>query len=191
MGTILGSAVLPIALAVTWSKANRLGCVIGALIGFAAGIAAWLIATSVLNHGLINVDVSITFPANHVILTILQTTGGNYEMLAGNLASILVGGAIAMITSIVWPEEFTFATTRAMNAPPGSRFAAARSGVDASAEGQEEKGEKSPTDTDVRSVHELDESELDPVPLEKAFRFAYWSSVVLVSSSCYRGCSTD
>jgi Na+/proline symporter len=62
MGTILGSAVLPIALAVTWSKANRLGCIIGALIGFAAGIAAWLIATSVLNHGVINVDVSITFP---------------------------------------------------------------------------------------------------------------------------------
>jgi hypothetical protein len=29
----------------------------------------------------------------------MQTTGGDYEMLAGNLASISVGGIIAMVSS--------------------------------------------------------------------------------------------
>jgi Na+/proline symporter len=59
MGTILGSAVVPIALAVTWSKANRMGCIVGALVGFGAGITAWLVATSALNHGVINVTVRL------------------------------------------------------------------------------------------------------------------------------------
>jgi urea-proton symporter len=59
MGTLLGSAVVPIAIAVTWKRANRLGCIVGSIAGFAAGITAWLVATSVLNHGIINVTVSL------------------------------------------------------------------------------------------------------------------------------------
>lgn len=59
MGVILGSAVVPIALCVTWKKANKWGCIGGALIGFGAGILAWLVTTSTLNGGAINVTVSI------------------------------------------------------------------------------------------------------------------------------------
>lgn len=58
MGVILGSGVVPIALCVTWSKANRVGCISGAVFGFAAGIAVWLGITSALNEGVINVTVS-------------------------------------------------------------------------------------------------------------------------------------
>jgi urea-proton symporter len=57
MGVILGSAVVPIALCVTWRKANKWGCVIGAIAGFALGIMAWLVATATLNGGAINVTV--------------------------------------------------------------------------------------------------------------------------------------
>lgn len=57
MGVILGSAVVPIALGVTWSKANKWGCVWGSIIGFFAGIIAWLVTTSTLNDGVINVVV--------------------------------------------------------------------------------------------------------------------------------------
>jgi Na+(H+)/acetate symporter ActP len=42
MGTILGSAVCPIALCITWKKANRMGCIVGALSGLAAGVIAWV-----------------------------------------------------------------------------------------------------------------------------------------------------
>lgn len=38
MGTLLGSAVVPIALCISVKKANRMGCVVGALSGFASGI---------------------------------------------------------------------------------------------------------------------------------------------------------
>lgn len=57
MGVILGGAVVPISLCITSSKANKWGCVGGAIAGFAAGIIAWLVATSTLNDGVINVTV--------------------------------------------------------------------------------------------------------------------------------------
>lgn len=57
MGVILGSAVVPIALGVTWSKANKWGCMWGSITGFFAGIIAWLVTTSTLNGGVINVVV--------------------------------------------------------------------------------------------------------------------------------------
>lgn len=64
MGVILGSGVAPIALCITWSKANKWGCIGGALAGFAAGIIAWLVTTSTTNNGVINVTVGVycSFP---------------------------------------------------------------------------------------------------------------------------------
>ena len=38
MGTLLGSAVVPIALCISVKKANKMGCIVGALVGFASGI---------------------------------------------------------------------------------------------------------------------------------------------------------
>lgn len=57
MGVVLGSAVVPIALCVTWSKANKWGCITGAVSGFFAGIIAWLVTTATLNSQVINVVV--------------------------------------------------------------------------------------------------------------------------------------
>ena len=59
MGVILGSAVVPIALAITWKKANKWGCIGGSIAGFIAGIVAWLVTTATLNHSVINVVVSL------------------------------------------------------------------------------------------------------------------------------------
>lgn len=85
MGVILGSAVVPIALCITWSHANKWGCIGGSVAGFFAGLIAWLVTTSALNGGVINVS----------------TSGGDYEMLAGNLASIGVGGIISVAVSLI------------------------------------------------------------------------------------------
>ena len=57
MGVILGSAVVPIALCITWSKANKWGCISGAIVGFFTGIIAWLVTTSTLNGAAVNVTV--------------------------------------------------------------------------------------------------------------------------------------
>ena len=59
MGVILGSAVVPIALCVTWKKANKWGCIAGAISGLCCGVIAWLVTTSALNGGVLNVTVRI------------------------------------------------------------------------------------------------------------------------------------
>ena len=59
MGVVLGSAVVPIAMCVTWSKANKWGCIGGAVAGFCTGVIAWLVTTSALNGGELTVTVGI------------------------------------------------------------------------------------------------------------------------------------
>jgi len=158
MGVILGSAVVPIALAITWNKANKWGCIGGAIAGFIAGIVAWLVTTATLNDGVINV----------------ATSGGDYEMLAGNLAAICIGGIVASVSSYIWPEDFNFDITRAINAP-STKHTHRRD----STEGDED--EKKSKDAIETAEVENDESDkdLDPVGLQKAFRFAAWSSLAL------------
>ncbi|KAF8132999.1 urea transporter [Boletus edulis] len=148
MGVILGSGVVPIALCITWSKANRMGCIAGAVIGFFAGIAVWLGLTSGLNEGVINVAI-----------------------LGGNLASITTGGMISVIVSLIWPDNYDFVETRAINSPS----------VKTVHDGEDAGTEKNDAQVSIKSVSEETEldNELDPVSLEKAFRFAVWSSVIM------------
>ncbi|KAJ7035211.1 urea transporter [Mycena alexandri] len=166
MGVILGSGVAPIALCITWSKANKWGCIWGSVLGFAAGITAWLVTTSTLNGGAINVT----------------TSGGDFEMLAGNLASIGVGAIIATATSYIWPENYDFESTRAINKPTTKFDEKEPTNVNAEAERpsmEKKEKEKAPSVADSFDAAEIDD-ELDPVALNKAFRFAAWSSLALL-----------
>ncbi|KAF8880652.1 urea transporter [Infundibulicybe gibba] len=164
MGVILGSGVVPIALCITWKKANKWGCIIGAIAGFGAGITAWLVTTSTLNDGVVNVIVSSV---------------GDFEMLAGNLASIGVGGIIATVTSYIWPDDFDFHATRKINAPKPEAF----SGHATRTDERKLDPEKEIAITAASSAHSSEDSsigaELDPAALEKAYRFAAWSSISL------------
>ncbi|KAI6000812.1 urea transporter [Pisolithus albus] len=157
MGVILGSAVVPIALCITWRKASKVGCLAGAVIGFIVGLAAWLATTAGLNDHMINVTV------------------GNYEMLAGNLGSIATGGIIATIVSLIWPEDYDFAATRAINLPASHRKTPA---VD-DGEVYVEKKAPDPSISSVLNEGPKLDNELDPAGLNKAFKFAAWSSVAL------------
>ncbi|KAF7377971.1 Urea transporter [Mycena sanguinolenta] len=160
MGVILGSGVAPIALCITWRKANKIGCIVGAVAGFAAGVIAWLVTTSTLNGGVINVT----------------TSGGDFEMLAGNLASIGVGAIIATASSYMWPEDYDFETTRAINKPTPIEEI---QNVDERPSMEKKEKEKTPSVADSFDAAEV-EDELDPVALGKAFRFAAWSSLGLL-----------
>ncbi|KAI0343864.1 urea transporter [Trametopsis cervina] len=167
MGVILGSAVVPIALCVTWKKANKWGCIAGAIIGFCCGVIAWLVTTSALNGGQLTVT----------------TTGGDEEMLAGNLASIGVGGIIACVSSYFWPEDFDWEITRAINPPAPTTDDPSHSPKPSSVDYEDEK--KVVTSADAVSVASRSpalssDDELDPVMLNKAFKFAAWSSIVLL-----------
>jgi Na+/proline symporter len=100
MGVILGSAVCPIALAITWRKANKWGCIGGSIAGFVDGIVAWLVTTAKLNPVIDVVTSGGAYPGFTGALIELSSIG-DYEMLAGNLASIGVGAIISTVTSYV------------------------------------------------------------------------------------------
>ncbi|KAJ3757060.1 urea transporter [Lentinula raphanica] len=170
MGVILGSGVVPIALCITWSKANKWGCIVGSVVGFFAGLLAWLVTTGTLYEGVIDVTVQ------------------NYPMLAGNLASIGVGGLIATVTSLIWPDDFDFDITRAIN-NPSARMSSDESKETRPKDRFEEEGEErkeevreseAPSFVANSTIPTDEQEELDPVKLEAAFRFAAWSSLGLL-----------
>jgi SSS family transporter len=95
MGVFIGSAVFPVAFLLLWSKANAKGAMFGAITGMLAGITTWLSVTQV-EYGRVN----------------LSTTGRNAPMLAGNLVSILTGGAVHAIFSMISPQNYDWSSTR-------------------------------------------------------------------------------
>ena len=74
MGVLIGSAVIPIAFMLLWSKANSFGAILGSISGCVLGIVTWL-STAKIQYGRVDLD----------------TTGRNAPMLAGNLVAILTG----------------------------------------------------------------------------------------------------
>ncbi|KAG8936949.1 hypothetical protein FRC02_009086 [Tulasnella sp. 418] len=163
MGTVLGSAVVPIALCITWRRASKIGCVSGAVLGLIFGLVAWLVTTACLNDNVITV----------------VTSGGDYEMLAGNLVAIGVGGIVAVVVSYLKPDnEFDFAITRAINSGTIEHSEQVDVGEDS-----DEKGSVKEKVEVARVVEKhvgiTEDKDLDPVQLKKAFKFAVWSSVAL------------
>ncbi|OSD07986.1 urea transporter [Trametes coccinea BRFM310] len=169
MGVVLGSAVVPIAMCITWKKANKWGSLAGAIIGFCTGVIAWLVTTSSLNGGVLSVT----------------TTGGDLEMLAGNLASIGVGGIVTVVTSLIWPENFDFEATRAINRPAHETDPTDASPRSASLDDASSEKKQAPADVSLepvisaRAAAEEEERELDPAALKKSFSIAAWASVIL------------
>lgn len=91
MGVLIGSAVVPIALAIVWKKTNKMAATAGALAGLACGVAVWLGSAYIL-YGTLSVF----------------TTGQDLPLLAGNITSILIGAAVTLLGSIIKPENFDF-----------------------------------------------------------------------------------
>ncbi|CAM8943370.1 unnamed protein product [Rhodiola kirilowii] len=95
MGVLIGSAVIPIALMLLWRKANAFGAILGTITGCIFGIITWISVTKIV-YGRVNLD----------------TTGRNAPMLAGNLVSILSGGAIHTICSLLWQQNYDWEGTK-------------------------------------------------------------------------------
>jgi urea-proton symporter len=95
MGIAIGGAVAPIYFCLTWEKASAMGAIVGAIVGTCAGFATWLI-TCQAYYGSINVD----------------NLGGNYPMLGGNLASIIISLVVCAVISYLKPQNYDWKTTR-------------------------------------------------------------------------------
>ncbi|KAF0290949.1 Urea-proton symporter DUR3 [Amphibalanus amphitrite] len=84
-GTLVSSAVAPVAMALLWDRTSATGMLGGALGGTACGLTAWLATASQQPAGLAD---------------FMASTGRQMPMLAGNLASICAGGLLCGLLSL-------------------------------------------------------------------------------------------
>ena len=91
MGVLIGSAVVPISLAIVWKRTNKVAATAGALAGLVCGVTIWL-TSSYAFYGTVSVS----------------TTSQNLPLLAGNVTSILVGGIVTFLGSLIKPDNFDF-----------------------------------------------------------------------------------
>lgn len=89
MGVMIGSAVIPIALTITWKRTNKYAATAGAIIGLFVALGTWT-GVAAMQYGEVN----------------LASLGDNYSMLFGNIAGILTGGAIAGFGSLLKKTDF-------------------------------------------------------------------------------------
>jgi Na+/proline symporter len=89
MGLIIGGAVFPAAFTLCWKGQTKIGAIAGCLGGLAAGIMAWLIE-AYIHYGELTVE----------------STGGQYATLAGNMAGVLTGLVLSFTISIIKPDNF-------------------------------------------------------------------------------------
>lgn len=118
-------------------------------------------------------------------------------MLTGNLVSIAIGGIIAVVSSMIWPANFDFNLTRQINMGPLETYDGDIPGTNDENENAYETEKKGSSDDGGEiQTHAPKEvvddgasniiiglpDDLDPVALQKAFNFAVWASVILVST---------
>ena len=91
MGILIGSAVIPIALTITWSKTTRGGAVAGALIGVMGSLLTWTsIAAAESPTGTVDI----------------ASLGGAFPMLYGNVVAILLSGLICVVVSLAQNKKY-------------------------------------------------------------------------------------
>lgn len=86
MGILIGSAVVPIALTILWSKTNKVAATGGAVIGLLCSTTVW-------------VATAASLPEYNGVVD-LASLGNNYSMLFANITAIISGGLIAIIGSL-------------------------------------------------------------------------------------------
>jgi len=104
MGTVIGSAVIPVSCCLCTSYMTRNGAIAGAWVGQAMGIAAWLIVGStVCSNGAMESDFTATseFPSCETGVLNVTTLGNITAQTAGSTAALLGSGLVAYIIATV------------------------------------------------------------------------------------------
>ncbi|CAN0239790.1 unnamed protein product [Scytosiphon promiscuus] len=95
MGVVIGSAVVPVSMVLTWKKATAKGAIAGAILGQICAVIGWLVSAQALEG-------EIT----------LASTGANYPMLTGNLIAICFSGIVCTVISLADPDDYDWESTR-------------------------------------------------------------------------------
>ncbi|ESO83679.1 hypothetical protein LOTGIDRAFT_169159 [Lottia gigantea] len=91
MGVLIGSAVIPISLSMFWNRLTGIGMVCGSLSGTILALIVWMSVASLYEGGLGD---------------FLINTGKEIPMLCGNLTSILAGGLITVVVSLITNRHY-------------------------------------------------------------------------------------
>ncbi|XP_060071327.1 uncharacterized protein LOC132551230 [Ylistrum balloti] len=109
MGILIGSAVIPIALSVSWDRLTGEAMIAGSISGTILAVIVWLSVASTYEGGLGR---------------FLENTGREMPLLCGNIVAIMSGGIITVVTSFVqsWkygsiPREEIWEKTRDIDSP--------------------------------------------------------------------------
>merc|ERR1711966_314222 len=97
MGIFIGSAVMPVAFVLTWKNASATGAIAGQV----RAMITWIVCSTFERdadgkHGTVDLD----------------TLGGNYPMLAGNVMAIGMSGIVCAVISMMNPQNFDFNTLK-------------------------------------------------------------------------------
>jgi len=95
MGIAVGSAVFPVYSCLTWAKCSAVAAISGAISGQLAAVVAWLI-TCQAYYGEINID----------------TLGGDFPMLAGNVTALGFSCIVTVIVSYIAPQNYDWETMK-------------------------------------------------------------------------------
>ncbi|CAN0306514.1 unnamed protein product, partial [Scytosiphon promiscuus] len=95
MGVVIGSAVVPVSMVLTWKKATAKGAIAGAILGQICAVIGWLVTAQALEG-------EIT----------IFSTGQNYPMLTGNLIAICFSGLVCTVVSLADPDDYDWQSTR-------------------------------------------------------------------------------
>ena len=118
----------------------------------------------------------------------IASTGRDFSMLAGNVTAIGVGALVTVVGSLIWPENFDFEATRALNAEHSTSVTREPETPVTPDLDEKDKdfGQEKALPSNSVVARDLDDlaverPEIDFVGLNKAFRFAAWSSITLFS----------
>lgn len=92
MGIVIGSAVIPIAFSITWAKCSTAGAVGGAISGLIGAVITW-ICVAKAQSGVLTID----------------SLGGDFPMLAGNVVAIGFSGLVCVVVSLIKPQNYDWA----------------------------------------------------------------------------------
>jgi len=96
MGNFIGSAVVPIAFAITWRNCSATGAVAGAMAGLVMAMVGWISVAASLHDGVINA----------------VTLGDDLAFLCGNVLALTVSPIVCVIISLIKPQNYNWEDLR-------------------------------------------------------------------------------
>jgi len=116
MGVVVGSAVPPLAFCITWDKISAAGAISGAVSGLCGAIITWIVTAKGLTG-------AVT----------IETLGGDFPMLAGNVVAIGLSALVCIGVSLVRPQNYDWALMKEIPMVEHDEAAYAETGADSPA----------------------------------------------------------